>query len=279
MYERPPKPIAGTVVYAQSYFNLASSSTPSCIKVIHPSGSSKIGTFGGLIKITAGDGNVSLFGITAGHIFANNDFLDGESVFYNPLEEDSDDHENSSTDDDTDDAENSSTDDEEAAELDLGFPDDDEFSSRQDENIDTGTKLVDDGIPKLSWIRLGRLQEVSVNAIDKGMNFDWALITIDDLNFYCSMAGTDPIHKMQKYTVLKGPLELPNQRRSNHVVTLCGGTSGTQGGILYTSKSYLQRSPGKTLVRTYTLTLSDHKGKLRQTILHVKTFNLRSIQN
>ncbi|PVH73592.1 hypothetical protein DL98DRAFT_367345, partial [Cadophora sp. DSE1049] len=244
--ERPPRKIAATDVYAQSHFGLTSSSASCCIKVIDPSGSSRIGTLGGLIKITAGDGNFNLFGMTAGHIFASDDFLDDESELYESMDED------------TDEDENSSTDDEEVVELDLGSLDDGESISSQDEKIETRTELEDDDMPTLSWTKMGRLQDMSVNTIDNGMNLDWALITIDDLLLYRGITGTDPIHKMQENAELKEPLELPNQRRSSQAVTLCGGTSGTKEGILSASWSYLQLSPGKALVRTYTLTLSDH---------------------
>jgi hypothetical protein len=250
--ERPPRKIGATDtvdVYAQSHSGLALSSAPCCIKVIHPSGSSRIGTLGGLIKITAGDGSFNLYGMTAGHVLASDDFLDDESEPYESM------------DGDINEDENSSIDDEEIVKLDLGSLDDDESISSQDEKIETGTELEDDDMPTVSWTKMGRLQDMSINTIDNGMNLDWALITIDDPLLYRSIAGTDPIHKMQENGELKEPLELPNQRRSSKAVTLCSGTSGTKEGLLSAPWSYLQLSPGKALVRTYTLTLSGHTGK------------------
>jgi hypothetical protein len=248
--ERPPRKIGATDIvdfYDQSRLGLIPSAS-CCIKVIDPNGSSRFGTFGGLIKITAGDSNFSLFGMTAGHVFASDDFLEDNSELFE------------STDEDTSEDETSSTDGEDVVELDLKSFNDDEFLSSPDEKIETDSKLEDD-ILTFTWGRMGHLHERSVNTVGDEMNLDWALMTIDDVLVYIGMTGNDLIRKIQEDAELKVPLETSNKRRDDQVVIICGGVSGAKEGTLSASWSYLRLPPGKASVRTYTLTLSDHTGK------------------
>ncbi|CZR66090.1 uncharacterized protein PAC_15991 [Phialocephala subalpina] len=266
--ERPPRKIAATDevdVYGQSHIGLATSSAPCCIRVIHPNGSSHIGTLGGVVKILTGDGIFQLYGMTVGHIFAGDDFLDDDSELYESME--------------VDEGEDSSTDDEDIVELELAsLEDDDRDTSIEEEFTETAMNLDyddsglrennkthsvmglgTDDLPEAPWSKLGRLVEVSGNTADHGMNFDWALVAIEDFLLYDSMAGTELIHVMQVDGKLKESHEAPDKRRSSKAVTVSGGASGIKDAILSASWSYLQLAPGKSLVRTYTLTLSNYR--------------------
>jgi hypothetical protein len=235
-------------VYGQSQSHmglLGSSSASCCIKVIHTD-MARLATIGGLVKILASDNTYSFYGMTAGHIFLNDDEID-EDMF----------DENEPRSEDSDRDESFLSDSEDVFELDL--PSEEQNDNSIPTNFRDGEDIEQ---PMVSWSKVGRLFETSENTVEDGMNLDWALVTIDNPPLYYSMVGTDPIHKLGEDVGLIKLTTVAYDAGRDRDVLLSGGASGIKMATLSTTLSYLNLEPGRSLIGTYTVRLSDNTGML-----------------
>lgn len=100
-----------------------------------------------------------------------------------------------------------------------------------------------------NWSRLGRLSEASHETQDEDKNMDWALITLDDpKSLLQGLEICGPALAMSSWTV-----GIPKSSDTDVFVWSAGGLIS---GTISSHWSYLMLPPGRTMVRTYTLTLA-----------------------
>ncbi|KAF7960154.1 hypothetical protein EAE96_001753 [Botrytis aclada] len=183
-------------------------------------------TMGGLVKrIELGQPD-TIHGMTAGHFVFEGTYKDGES---SPV---------SDSDDESDE-------DVESFELELSFI---EAKSKEENDLfvlDKSAFEVDGELNMGEWSRLGKLSKASHDLIEEGRNRDWGLITIDDSHY--SLSNTISLDL--------NPALVDFGRGQSSVRMNCARRP--LEGILHGSWSYIMLTPGKVLVRTYLLSLSD----------------------
>jgi hypothetical protein len=189
---------------------------------------------GGLIKVLNKEGGHALFGITAGHFLAQEQYeedREGQDEFEDDLEDDF-------------------SDEGDAFELDLTSL---ETELLMEGDIPFGraeTPGESEQIPG-SWPKIGHVHKASQDGLQDRPNLDWALITIENQSLY--LPNVVMTHEVTRFS-------FPSMTGSERKVVLATAISQSESGTLSRSWSYLMLAPGKSLVRTYLLTLSDNKG-------------------
>jgi hypothetical protein len=186
-------------------------------------------TMGGVIVVADKKGEVKLFGMTAGHFLLQESYEESQDEVSDDLEDDF-------------------YIEEEAFELDLSSFD----ANIEEEEIlphEGAEDKCDDKAALLGWSKIGELSVASHTYLEDERNLDWALTTIDEQS-----------------------VSLPNIIMSYYELKQCKfnglekgvimvSARGPVWGTLSKSWSYMMLSPGKILVRTYLLTLSNNACK------------------
>lgn len=188
-------------------------------------------TIGGLILVQSKEGEFHILGITAGHFLAEEQYIeylgDGEEYV-----------------DDLDEGFSDQSDDGDVFELDLSsFDSEAPVAFEQDE--------TQSEIPGKSQSIIGHVYKTSQDDLQDQPNLDWALFTIEDTSVYLpNVVMEHEITRLNHSTTTEG----------DRKVVLTTAVSGSASGILSRSWSYLMLAPGRSLVRTNALTISDKKG-------------------
>ncbi|KAF7922396.1 uncharacterized protein EAE97_011138 [Botrytis byssoidea] len=180
---------------------------------------------GGLIKTIDSGKLETVYGMTVGHFVFEGSYDDGENSPVSDSDEEYDE-------------------DVESFELELGFIE----AKSEDENnlhvVDKRDFEVDGKVNMDKWSRLGKLSMASHNLSEDGSNLDWGLITIHKHSHGLPNPSLD-IHPA------------PTNPGGGQSSVKMNSARGTLNGILHGSWSYIMLPPGKVLVRTYLLSLSD----------------------
>jgi hypothetical protein len=185
-------------------------------------------TIGGLISVQSKEGGFPILGITAGHFLAEEQYIkylgDGEEY--------------------VDDLDEGFSDDGDVFELDLSsFNSEAPVVFEQDE--------IQSEILGKSQSIIGHIYKTSQEDLQDQPNLDWALFTIEDTSLYLPNFVTE-----HEITRLKHSTTSEGDRK----VVLTTAVSGPASGILSRSWSYLMLAPGRSLVRTNALIISDKEG-------------------
>jgi hypothetical protein len=198
-------------------------------------GKIRTATIGGIIEVMKKDGELTMFGITAGHFLAQEQY-----------EEDEEDQDEMSGDLDDD-----FSDEEDAFEFDI--------SSLETESVITSdpnfgeVETIDESrqIPGSS-VKIGHIYIASHDDLQDRPNLDWALFAIENQSFCLPN-----LIMKRDVTQISFTIAISSKRK----VVLATAISRPMSGMLSESWSYVMLAPGKSLVRSYLLTLSDNKGK------------------
>lgn len=236
---RPPRPMAGAEIYGD--FDKRATMCGRIIKV-GEAHQSRFATLGGVIKVVEPSGIVKLYGMTAGHVLAQQslgqdsfdevDFCDEENEedegFYSGEEE---------------------------YELDDSFEGDEEVQGLATTGDGTWTDSQSKQLGRL-WPKIGCVSAASNEGARTGQDLDWALIEFDKqadcrpnllvpLDCEEGVARNRPLKVNAKFT----------EDGSSRSVVLLSGTGGVKKGTLSTSLSFLMMGPAKAFTKTYTLGL------------------------
>lgn len=233
---RAPRAMAARVdVYADWQDHM-----PLCGQMIEVSelDGTRIATLGGVIKVLSSDANSKLYGMTAGHIiaqepmFEDNDFeCDEEAV--------SDEDEQSLPDEDR-------------FELDLGF---DEDQGPRDVDTEFSDPTDWQSVQhRDSWPLIGHVHVTSDPT--SGPDLDWALIDFDKTALQSqSNTFTFPGSDTQVSRELRALACEPTVDDPDRDVVLVSGSGRIKPGKIATAASYLNMGLSKECTETYTLTL------------------------
>ncbi|KAF7880388.1 uncharacterized protein EAF02_007234 [Botrytis sinoallii] len=182
-------------------------------------------TMGGFIKTIDSGSLETIYGMTAGHFVFEELYDDAE---YSPVS----------------DYDSEYNEDMESFEFDLNFVE----ANSEDENdvhvLDKSGIEIDEEVNMDEWSRLGKLSMASHNLfIDEG-NLDWGLITIDKNSYSPPNAAFNPYPTRTKSRGEQSSVQMSSAR-------------GPLNGILHGSWSYIMLPPGKVLVQTRLLSLSE----------------------
>ena len=247
--DRPPKLMAGTEIYGD-YDERATM----CGRIIRigDAHQSRFATLGGVMKIVKPPGIMRLYGMTAGHILAQQPLGNSSFDQVGFCDEEG----------------------EEEYEEDEGFySGEEEFelddSTEGDEDVHGFTTTGDRTRPvaqdtqlEILWPKIGCICAASIEETGTEHNLDWALIDFDKpadcranrlviLSSEEGAASTRP---------LKETGNLPEDGSSRSVLLL-SGTGGIKRGILSTFLSFLMIRPAKAFTKTYTLIMPHGLGK------------------
>lgn len=209
------------------------------------SGIARFATLGGIVVVRTSLGTVSFYGMSAGHIIAQENPKDrsrDRDINDGVLENSDDDNGgHNEEDDDALDLEN--------FELDVTF---------QQDHGGVATNLIR-GHSKANedrdepWRKIGHVSKTSRtnNLLDGSPDFDWSLIDIT------SFLGLNPKLLNDAYGKRQATCYQEKSLKCNRPVMAFCGMSGHRKGILSTTMSYLAISPSEKFVKTYDLTLTD----------------------
>ena len=200
------------------------------------------------IRVIKPSGTVMLYGMTAGHVLAEE--LPGHYSFDQvdvPNEEDDEDEGFYSG--------------EEEYELDDVFDGDGKAQNMTTTGNGTGTVSQSTQLGLL-WPKIGSVSATSTKGPTTEHDHDWALIEFNrvtdyrpnllvPLNREGKAAGNRPLKENGKAT----------EDGSSRRVLLLSGTGGNKAGILSTSLSFLMMGPANRFTKTFTVTLSHGAGK------------------
>lgn len=206
----------------------------------------RIAKIGGTIKINYENTDSKLFGVTVGHIIAEED-LAGISYSENPSEE-SDSEENDNPD------QGIFLESDENVEVDWGFQDDPEVHSPSESRSEAA---VDQPTPASeSWSKIGQIFAKGSSAED-GINLDWALIELEESYQYrpniIATSDSNFGYSGSLYHGLTHVARRPFAPSEKIGVIVLNGKRETKDAILSTSPSFLLLAPGKRFAETYTL--------------------------
>jgi len=186
-------------------------------------------TIGGLISVVSKEGKVQELGITAGHFLAEEQYMEGI---------------------------------EDGEEYDDGFSDDSQDFELDLSSFDYPTKTQEvhpspspESIGHAGDV-FGHVYKTSQTDLNVEPNLDWALCTIDH-TLLCLPNVVDGHRLSQIDSATSSDTETLELK-----VVLKTAMSGSMSGILSKSWSYLSLFPGRSLVRTNAVTISDKKGQL-----------------
>lgn len=237
--DRPPRPMAGTEIYID--YDETGTICGRSIKV-GEAHQSRFATLGGVIKVIKPTGIITLHGMTAGHILAQQ-----------PLGQDSFDQVEYCDEKDEEDEGFYSA--EEEYELDDSFDSDEEVqeiptTGDRARSVSQSTQL--EGL----WPKIGCVSAASNEGTGTGNDLDWALIDFDKPTDYrpnlLTLAGRE------EKAAINRPLEANEnftEDGSSRLVFLLTGTGGVKSGMLSTSLSFLMMGPAKAFTKTYTVVL------------------------
>jgi hypothetical protein len=193
-------------------------------------------TIGGLISIKFTTGQLQLLGLTAGHGLADDEHV----------EQSEDDRER----DFLDDLDDEYAEDEPIFELDP--------SSLVPEASTTTLPLFE--VQNYSDTLLGHIYKTAEDDLGDQKYLDWALFTIEDSRLYLPniVRQREITHFFSGIPTEEGEEEEEEEKKKN--VVMRTAKSGLVRGTLTSSASYLMLAPGKTLITTHALTLSDRNG-------------------
>ena len=202
---------------------------------------------GTLVRVVKPPGIVALYGMTAGHIIAQQPLEGGNLDPVNvQIEEEEEDEGFYSG--------------EEEYELDGVFESDEEV---QDSAI-TGerTQTASQSTPfRCRWPKIGDVSAVSTKSTRTGHDLDWALIEFGDPTDIRPnlIAQSDRVEEPARNRPLKENGKF-TEDGSSRTVFLLSGTGGVKSGTLSTSLSFLMMGPAKAFTKTYTLALPNGSG-------------------
>ncbi|KIW26148.1 uncharacterized protein PV07_09268 [Cladophialophora immunda] len=206
---------------------------------------SRIGTCGGLVKLTSREGDYVLYGMTAGHL---TDQVKGTyDLNLTVADDDSDSNSDSLISDDEDDNE------------DLSVPNN-PLDKRDPLVLGQASGLIKSLLsetpspkPEL-WDNIGQILDPPVSDFPQRPHYyDWALIDIDDrLNYSVNQLGDDHSHRSGDFTV--GTINFMESPRTRPVV-MKSGLQGIQSGVLSSLPCRVLLGHGREFVDAYTLKL------------------------
>ncbi|KAF5875895.1 uncharacterized protein Bfra_002291 [Botrytis fragariae] len=226
IYPQKPRPLVNTA-NAPPQFDSPAISEGNEIYVLKVFAWGAPGHHGGFIK-TIDSGNLeTIYGMTAGHFVFEELYDDAE---YSPVSDYDGEYEE----------------DVESFEFELGFIE----ANSEDENdlhvLNKSGIEIDEEVNMNEWSRLGKLSMASHNLFTDEGNLDWGLITIDKNSYSPPNAAFNPYPTR-------------SQSRGGQSSVQMSSTRGPLNGILHGSWSYIMLPPGKVLVQTRLLSLSDGK--------------------
>ncbi|KAM0795600.1 hypothetical protein BDR22DRAFT_893999 [Usnea florida] len=238
---RPPRPMAGTEIYAD--FNEGATMCGRMIKV-GEAHQSRFATLGGVIKVIKPSGSIMLYGMSAGHI-----------LLQQPLGQDSFDEVDYC--DEEDEGFYSGGED---YELDDFYEGDEEVrdsatTGAEIQNVSQSTQLG------RLWPKVGCVSAASNDRSGTGTDLDWMLIEFDKTEDCRPNLLVSPNREKEA----AGDCQLKENRKctedgSTRSVFLLSGTGGVKRGTLSTSLSFLMMGPAKAFTKTYTLVLPHGSG-------------------
>lgn len=260
VYGRPPKPMSATSP-ASIYVDWASKCLTLCGSMIGVNMDSniRIATLGGVLSVTMAGGNTELYCMTVSHVIAG----DQPEEDTNKLEETGREEVNREAEEDV-----GEEDSDIAMEADLFACEEEEYT------LDLGSEGDRDscafgvvnqnpstGDSSRSQLKIGCVTITSYDALEDGINLDWALFKIDDPSLYCPNILLIPGDSDQSH-ILREPKALSDDRyTAAPSVFLLSGTRGVIRGRLSFTLSSLMLAPGRRFTDTYTLRLSHGLGK------------------
>jgi hypothetical protein len=197
-------------------------------------------TVGGLVRIVGAESTAAMYALTAGH-FLDHEYEDDDYDYGHDGDDEDGDSEISDDDDDDD----------ERYELDLSSikPESKGGIFFKGDRLAHLTQLL---LAAKPGVEIGPIFKTSRDDLQDQPNLDWALIDINNQELY--LPNIVSSHEV-------API-LPNPSAGSTAdVILSTATRGPLTGTLSKMWSYLSLSPGKSMARTYLLTLSDGEGK------------------
>lgn len=247
--DRPPRLMAGTEVYGD-----CDEKATMCGRIIRIGDAhrSRFATLGGVMKIVKPPGIIMLYGMTAGHILAQqplgNSSFDQVGFCDEEGEEEYEEDEGFYSG-------------EEEFELDDSTEGDEDVQGFATTGDRTRPVAQDTHLGNL-WPKIGCIYAASIEETGTEHNLDWALIDFDEpadcranrlviLGSEEGAASTRPLKENGN----------PPEDGSSRSVLLLSGTGGIKRGILSTSLSFLMMRPAKAFTKTYTLVMPHGPGK------------------
>lgn len=204
----------------------------------------RIATLGGVVMIESQKNQVTLYGMTTGHVVTQ-DPISNVGGTAPKLSCDKDEEEEN-----YDDSSFDSTEDCEEFELKSAYEDDEKVLSPniiQDQGPSTKHHIY--------WRKIGSVLSTSDNVPRDGANLDWALIEMNNPSLYYRYMFD------RRFLGSEALSHDPAEDESGKSVYFTGGVSGLGRGILSRTMSYILLAPGTNFTRVHSLALTDSTGK------------------